>query len=406
MDEDRDFGIPVVHLGSRGDGITPDGQFVPGAVPGDRLLADGTVQPGPDRVAPACRHFGVCGGCQLQHASEALLRAFASERCLKPLAAVGITPEEVQPVHLSPPGTRRRATLRAARKGNGLALGFSRQGAHELVDLGECPVMHPRLFALGDPLRGLLARILPARGAVSIGLTLADQGIDMQLAELAAGTLADRERLIGFAEAQELARLTRTDPSGLDTLWAPEQPTVTLGGVAVPLPPGGFLQATADGEAALVAAVTAACAGARRIADLFAGLGTFALPLSAFARLHAVEGSGPAIGALGRAARAAGRPVATEHRDLFRRPLTAEELARFDAVVFDPPRAGAMAQSAALAASQVPVIVAVSCNPATFARDAERLAAGGYRLDRLWPVAQFRWSTHVELVAEFRKPGK
>lgn len=396
-------GVELVAIGAQGDGLAADGRFVPGALPGDRLLPDGTVLPGPHHVRPACAHFGACGGCQLQHGSDHVLAGFARDRCLKPLEAVGIRPHEVMPVHLSPPGTRRRATLRAARDGAVVRLGFSRRGAHALVDLSECPVLHPRLFALVAPMRALLVDLLGPRGAVSVAMTLADEGPDLLLSELAAPSLRDRERLTAFARCHGLARLSLAGPAGHDLMWAPVQPTVTFGGVPVPLPASAFLQATADGEAALVAAVMEGVAGARRVADLFAGLGTFALPLSASAQVEAVEGAGAAVAALARAARAAGRPVAVVHRDLFRRPLSAAELSRFDAVVLDPPRAGAMAQSAELAASKVPVVVAVSCNPATFARDAERLVAGGYRLERLWPVAQFRWSTHVELVAQFRR---
>ena len=396
-------GTAVVRLAARGDGVTADGRFVPGAVPGDLLLPDGRLLPGPQRVAPACRHFGTCGGCQLQHAGEAALADFARARCLEPLSALGIRPAEVRPVHLSPPGARRRASLRAARRDGVVRLGFSRRGAHALVDVVECPVLAPSLAALVPPLRALLARLLPPRGAVSAALALCDQGVDLLLSDLAPDRLDGAEALAAFAREEGLARLAIAGPDGLDILWEPEPATVTLGGVRVRHPPGAFLQATADGEAALVAAVREGAGKARAVADLFAGLGTFALPLSAAARVHAVEGSGAAVSALLRAARAAGRPVSAEHRDLFRRPLAAAELASFDAVVFDPPRSGAAAQAAELAQAPVPVAIAVSCNPATFARDALRLVSGGFRLETLWPVAQFRWSTHVELVARFER---
>jgi 23S rRNA (uracil1939-C5)-methyltransferase len=393
----------VIGLGARGDGLTSDGRFVGGAVPGDMVMEDGGILPGPGRVVPPCPHFGGCGGCQLQHVHEALLADFARTRCLQPIAAMGIVPEEVMPVHLSPPGARRRASLRASWRDGRVVLGFSAKGSHALVDIGACPVLDRRLEALLPPLRDLLGRIMPRRGAARVTLGLADQGADVLLGDLAPDRLALSEQLVVFARAEGLARLAVAEPLGIETVYAPVQPTVTLGGVALALPAGAFLQATADGEAALVAAVGAATSQARRVADLFAGLGTFALPLALAARVHAVDGAGPPISALARAAATACRPITTEHRDLFRRPLLANELQGFDAVVFDPPRAGALAQSVALAASRVPVVVAVSCNPATFARDAERLVAGGYRLERLWPVAQFRWSTHVELVAAFRR---
>lgn len=396
-------GAEVVRMAARGDGVTADGRFVPGAVPGDRVAADGAIWPGPDHVAPPCRHFGLCGGCQLQHASDRALMRFATSRCLDPLARLGITPRDVRPVHLSPPFSRRRATLRAARRGRQVELGFNEEGAHRLVDLAECPVLLPALFGLLAPLRELLAPLMSERAVVGVTLVMTDGGPDLLLSNLAAERLAAVEALTAFAVEHGLARLSVEGPLGVETVVAPTGPAVSLGGVAVTLPPGAFLQATLDGEAALVAAVTESVGAARDIADLFSGVGTFALPLARQARVMAVDGSGPAITALSRAARAGQRRIETQHRDLFRRPLTAEELKGLDAVVFDPPRSGAIAQSAEIARSGVPEVVAVSCNPATFARDTERLVAGGYTLETLWPVAQFRWSTHVELAAHFAR---
>jgi 23S rRNA (uracil1939-C5)-methyltransferase len=395
--------VEVVRLGARGDGVTADGRFIAGAVPGDRLAPDGTIIPGPHRVVPACRHFGTCGGCQLQHADEALLAAFATSRCLDPLARLGIVPKTVMPAHLSPPESRRRAMMRAVRTGGAVTLGFNVEGGHRLVDVLDCPVLLPSIVALLAPLRQLLAGLVAPRGVVGVTATATEGGIDLLLANLAAEGLDAIEALTGFSTRHGLARLSVEGPMGVETILALQAPRLRFGGVPVEVPPGAFLQATADGEAALVTAVREAVSGAARVADLFTGLGTFALPLSKDARVLAVDAAGPAIAALREAARAAGRPVEVEHRDLFRRPLAPEELAPFDALVFDPPRSGAIAQSMALAQSKVPVVVAVSCNPATFARDAERLVAGGYVLETLWPVAQFRWSTHVELVARFQR---
>lgn len=391
----------IVRLAARGDGVTADGRFVVGAVPGDRLEPDGRLVEGPNRAQPACTHFGHCGGCQLQHANDALLAEFAAMRCLEPLRRLGIVPAEVRPVHLSPPVSRRRASLRATRREGRVEIGFNAQGSHALVDLAMCPVLHPALFDLLAPLRRLLEPLLPPRAVVGLTMTVTDSGIDLLLSNIAAERLPVVESLAAFAQAQGLARLSVEGPLGVETVVAPRTPSVTLGGVAVSLPPAAFLQATADGEAALVTAVLEGLAGARRVADLFCGVGTFALPLSKGARVLAADASGPAVAAFARAARAAGRPVETMHRDLFRRPLAAAELRGMDAVVIDPPRSGAAAQTAEIAAARVPVVMAVSCNPATFARDAERLVAAGYRLETLWPVAQFRWSTHVELVARF-----
>jgi len=395
--------VDVVRFAARGDGVTTDNRFLPGAVPGDRVGPAGEIVPGPHHVAPACRHYGTCGGCQMQHVADGLIAQFAAERVLEPLSRVGIVPQAVAPVHLSPPGARRRVAMRATRTDGQVRLGFNAQGAHSLVDMAECPVMHPALFALVGPLRTLLGPHLAERSAIGITMTLTDSGVDLLLANLQANSLPVIEGLSRFAEEQGLARLSLEGPMGVETLVARADPAIAMGGVHVTLPPAAFLQATADGEAALVAAVVDIVGPARTVADLFAGSGTFALPLSRSAAVVAADAAGPAIRGLEQAARRAGRPVTTQHRDLFRKPFSAQELERFDAVVIDPPRAGAGAQTEQIAASAVPVVAAVSCNPATFARDAERLVSGGYVLGRLWPIAQFRWSTHVELVAEFRR---
>jgi 23S rRNA (uracil1939-C5)-methyltransferase len=395
----------IVRLAARGDGVTADGRFVIGAAVGDQVHfgADGVrIEPGPRHAVPPCRHFPDCGGCQLQHIGETDYADFVADRIVRALAHAGVSPSEVMPVAMSPPRTRRRAALRAVRRG-GLVLGFNAEGSHRIVDIVQCEVLNPALFALVAPLRTLLRAALAEGQGAGVTLTDSDSGVDVLLANVSADGLERIERLSDFARAHDLARLSIEGAHGVETLVEARAPVLAMGGATVALPPAPFLQATREGEAALVAAVLAAVGDARQVADLFCGLGTFALPLSHGARVLAADAAGPAVAALASAARAAGRPVTTAHRDLFRRPLTAEELGNFDAVVFDPPRAGAAAQSAALAAAKVPVVVAVSCNPSTFARDAERLVQGGYHLRRLWPVAQFRWSTHVELVAEFRR---
>jgi 23S rRNA (uracil1939-C5)-methyltransferase len=398
----------IERLAGRGDGVTADGRYAPLAAPGDlfRFGAQGPelVESGACRVVPPCRHFPACGGCQLQHVADPAYARWCEERIAWALRGVGLAAAHYMPAHLSPPRSRRRATLRAVRTAAGAVLGFSSEGSHRLIDMAECLVLRPELFALVAPLRSLLARRLrPGHGA-GVSLTLSDTGIDLLLSNLEVGGAGDAAELAGFAAAGDLARLSIEGPGGIEVIATRRPPVVTLGGVEVRLPPVPFLQATQDGEAALVAAVLDAVAGARRVADLFCGLGTFALPLAARgAAVMAVDASGPAAAALGEAARVARPGVTVAHRDLFRRPLTATELAGFDAVVFDPPRAGAKEQAAELARSGVPRVVAVSCNPATFARDAALLAGGGYRPGRVWPVGQFRWSTHIELVAEFER---
>ena len=286
---------------------------------------------------------------------------------------------------LSPPRSRRRASLKAA----GGAIGFNAEASHRIVDMRECHILHPDLFALVAPLRRLL------RGRASATMTLADGGVDLLLGGVRVEGLAATEAMIDFARDHGLARLAIDDGLGPHTLWEPEPATMTLSGVPVALPHGAFVQATAEGEAALVAAVREGVGGAATVADLFAGLGTFALSLSA--KVYAAEGSRDAALAL----KGAGRGLFVDHRDLFRRPLDKKELDRFEAVVMDPPRAGAKEQALLLAASTVPRIAYVSCNPATFARDARTLIDGGYRLEKISPVGQFLWSTHVELMGLF-----
>ncbi|WP_199553567.1 class I SAM-dependent RNA methyltransferase [Sandaracinobacteroides hominis] len=393
----------IVRLAARGDGVTADGRYIARAVPGDGVDEDGAILPGPNHQQPACRHFGACGGCQLQHVPDALIAEFARDRILHPLERAGIVPTEVMPVHVSPAHSRRRAAMRATRTKGQVRVGFNAEGAHSLVDIAECPVLRPELFELVAPLRQILGPHLAERSAIGITMTLTDQGVDLLLSNLQANSLPVIEGLTGFARETGLARLSLEGPMGVETLVERAEPSIRMGGVTVTLAPAAFLQATADGEAALVEAVTLIVGSAGQLADLFAGSGTFALPLSRTAAVTAADGAGPAIRALAEAARRAGRALVTQHRDLFRKPLPADELGKFDAVVIDPPRAGAIAQMGELAQSKVPVIAAVSCNPATFARDAECLVAGGYTLHRLWPVAQFRWSTHIELVAEFRR---
>ncbi|MEI6418709.1 MAG: class I SAM-dependent RNA methyltransferase, partial [Sphingomonadales bacterium] len=393
----------IVRFAARGDGVTVDGRFVPLAAVGDTVdfaSSPPAIIPGPHHVVPPCRHFPACGGCQMQHVDDALYQQFVVDRLARVLPAL---PADVRPVALSPPHSRRRASLKALKRDQQLQLGFHSEGTHSLVDVRQCPVLHPALFALLAPLRALLARLLPSGQGAGIAMTLSDTGIDLLLANVRAEGLAAIQALTDFADSADLARLSVEGPGGIDTLVERRQPVLAMGGVPVVLPVAPFLQATADGEAALVAAVREAVGGARQVADLFCGLGTFALPLSAQAQVLAADAAGPATAALLAAARAAGRRMTVQHRDLFRRPLAGAELAGLDALVFDPPRAGAEAQVKALATAAVPLVVAVSCNPNTFGRDAKILLDAGYRLQTLWPVAQFRWSSHVELVAQFKR---
>lgn len=385
----------IVRVAARGEGVTGDGRFVPLAAPGDRVAADGALAWGPHHQVPPCRHFPECGGCQLQHLDDGSYAGFVRDRIASALGAQGLEAPEVAPVHLSPPKSRRRASLSAQRVGRRVLLGFKQERSHRVEDMHECHVLRPELFALVAPLRELLGGLLADRGQCAVKMTLADQGVDLLIEGSAAESLAAAEALTEFAQRHGLARLSLDDGLGPQTRWEPAPVTIGLGRAAVPLPHDAFLQATGDGEAALVAAMRESVGRAGVIADLFSGLGTFALNLNG--KVYAAEASRDAVLAL----KAAGRGVFADHRDLYRRPLAMAELNRFEAVVLDPPRAGAEAQVRELAGSTVPRIAYVSCNPASFARDAKLLVAGGYRLVRIWPVGQFRWSTHVELAAAF-----
>jgi 23S rRNA (uracil1939-C5)-methyltransferase len=389
----------IIRVAARGEGITADGRHAALAAPGDLLGLDGVVTPGPHHRAPPCRHFPTCGGCQLQHLDDASYAQFVTERISGALAAHDLETEIRRPI-VSPPNTRRRTSLHAEAKGGRIRLGFAEAGSHAIVDIQECHVLAPELFALVAPLRKLLARLGLKRRA-DVQMTSCDQGVEVLIGSGFDG-LAAAEAIIAFCQQHGIARFATDDGMGAETRWEPEPLTVTLGGVAVPFPPGNFLQATRDGEAALIAAVREAVGQAGTVADLFAGLGTFALSLAP-ARIYAAEAGRDVILSLKGAAARAGRQVFADHRDLYRRPLTVEELGRFDAVVLDPPRAGARDQAAGLALARTPVIAYVSCNPSSFARDAQIICQGGYRLDWVQPVGQFRWSTHVELAARFSR---
>ncbi len=400
MDEDANAEL-IIGFAARGDGLTASGRFVAGAVPGDHVTDLAEIIPGPNRQTPPCRHFGRCGGCQLQHVTDEAYAGFVRDRITSALVGQKVAIPEIRTPHLSPAHARRRVALRALKAGKHIQLGFAEGASHKLIDLAECPVMARELFMLLGPLKRLLLLILKDRRPTDIRMTIADQGVDLLIAGGEADGLEAIEALSDFARTHKLARLSLDEGYGPQVRWEPEPVTVTFGGLAVPLPEAAFLQATTDGEAALVAAVTEAVGDAAECADLFAGLGTFTFALPG--KIHAVEGARDAILALQQAANRGLRAVTVEHRDLFRRPIPTADLNRFDAIVIDPPRAGAKEQVEEIAASRVPIIASLSCNPATFARDARILIGGGYQLDWIAPVGQFRWSNHVELAARFSR---
>lgn len=406
----------IVRIAAKGDGVTASGRFAWGAAPGDRLCEDGSLEWGPHHVTPPCRHFGQCGGCQLQQLDEQTLADFVEARVSNASTAHELGAEQIAAPHLSPPASRRRASLRAESSQGRVVIGYREARSHRLVELAECPVLRPELVAVLGPLRKLLitlgqgqAQGKPKKGkhahakmAADIELALCDQGVDLGIKGLSAESLALTEAMLDFARDHALARLTLDSGYGPDTVWEPEPVTITLSGVAVPFPPGSFLQATEDGEAALVAAAREWLAGCGTVADLFSGLGTFAFALvGPETKVLAAEAARDAHLACKAAAGVSGKPVHTLHRDLFRNPLLAEELNRFAAVLLDPPRAGAREQVERIADSGVTRVVYISCNPSSWARDAALLVEAGFVLKELRPVGQFRWSTHVELASLF-----
>lgn len=416
--------LMIETLGERGDGIaTLSGErvIVPFTVPGDRVLARISrgrgdrlhggiariISGGRGRTEPPCRHFGECGGCALQHLGEGLYRAWKLERLTAALARYDIGAETIEPLAISPPRSRRRADLAVSRRANSAVVGFHPRQSHQVVDLQDCHVLRPKLVALIEPLRHVLTAHSRPGDSAELRLTESDSGIDLLLVSARRWRGAAREQIIALATAQDVARVAVAHPlHGETEIVIERRPVrVVLASVPVLLPPGTFLQATAEGEIALGEVVLEAASGGRRAVDLFAGIGTFSFPLAkAGLRVLAVDAAKPPLESAATAARATMlASLRIEVRDLYRRPIDSGTLDRFDLVVFDPPRAGAKEQAAQIAKSRAPTVVAISCNPGTFARDARLLIDGGYRLVRIRPVDQFLWSPHLELAAVFKR---
>ncbi|MEO0667709.1 MAG: class I SAM-dependent RNA methyltransferase [Pseudomonadota bacterium] len=398
----------IERLGQRGDGIAAGPVFVPLALPGE--VVSGTLNgdmlddvridtPSPDRVAAPCPHFRSCGGCQLQHASDALVAEFKRGLVADALTTHGLE-TDLRPTLTSPDRSRIRATFSARRTKKGAMAGFHARRSDAIIPVPNCTLIDPALQPALDAAEALASVAASRKGALAVIVTASPAGLDVAVS---GGKPLDgplRVTLAEVAQAQGLARLTWDD----EVVAMRHAPVQRIGTAQVVPPPGAFLQATRHGQDVLTDVVQEIVGDSARIVDLFSGCGTFALPLATGAEVHAVEGDAAMIAALDRAWRDTPnlKRVTSEARDLFRRPLLPDELAKVDAAVIDPPRAGAAAQIAELAQAQVPVIAHVSCNPATFARDAATLIAAGYSLDFVQPVDQFRWSTHVELVGAFR----
>ncbi|MDP3371038.1 MAG: class I SAM-dependent RNA methyltransferase [Brevundimonas sp.] len=410
--------LTISRVGGQGDGIaetaagpvfaplTLPGETVRGEVRDGRLEAVEIVVASPDRIPPVSPHYGDCGGCSLQHWAAGPYLAWKREQVRLALAREGID-TDIEPTVASPPGTRRRLALHARRGADGrVLLGFKARKSWRLVEVTACPVADPRLVAAFPALARVAEAFLEhPKSAPTLHVTATLTGLDVDVTgvERRSGGLS-RDAQMQAIEAAAAAGLARLSLAG-ETLVMERQPRVAFGPATVPLPAGGFLQAVPEAEAAMVDRAVAAVKGAKKIADLFCGAGTFTFPLATVAPVLAADASAAGIAALkaGIGSGSGMKSITAEARDLFRRPLAPYDLRGCDAVVLDPPRAGALEQTKQITQSKAAVVVYVSCNPVTFARDARALIDAGFALERVTPVDQFLWSAHVELVGVFRR---
>lgn len=406
--------LSIVRLGHRGDGIADAAEpiYVPYTLPGETVeVEDWPGHPdrrqllrveaaSPDRIATICPHFGVCGGCAVQHWAWDRYRAWKRNLVVSALETAGLATAVDDLIDAHGDG-RRRAVFHARRGTHAiLSVGFAAALAHHIVPIDRCPILAPALDGALAAAWAIAQALEATNKPLDIAATATDNGLDIDVRGSGPLTADIGLALAPIAERHRLVRLTRHG----ELVAQRAAPTIRIGRASLHLPPGAFLQATVEGEAALARHVVAHLGAAKTVADLFCGIGPFALRIAEFARVIAVDSDEDAIAALAKGARTPGlRPIEAKARDLFRRPLVAPELRGMDAVAFDPPRQGAQAQARELAKSAVPLIVAVSCNAATFARDAKILVEGGYRLTNVTPIDQFRYSPHVEIVARFQR---
>ena len=416
-DFDLNAELTIARLGQRGEGLARHdggmiavpyalpGEIVRAEIDGDRARLVEVLTPSADRVPSFCKYFTTCGGCAVQTLAWPPYADWKRGLVVEGLSRAKIDTNILPLVDAHGAG-RRRATFHArvhedAGGRKRIELGYMQARAHAIVSIDQCPILDPGLTQALDVAREAAIVLIPLDKPLDIVVTTTLEGLDIDVRGTGPLDFGYRQALITIAERHDLARVSNHG----ETIIERRPPTLRMGTALVTLPAGGFLQATAAGEEALGALVREAVGGAKKIADLFAGSGTFALRLAEKAEVLAVEGDAPAMRALARAAHDTEglRHLKTQHRNLYSRPLMAGELDNLDAVVFDPPRAGAQAQAEALAVSKVPTVVGVSCNVQTFARDARILLDGGYSLENVTPVDQFRHSAHVELVGVFRK---
>ena len=410
MVEARD--VTITRLGAQGDGIVDDGGtplYVPFALSGERVRVSVSgerarvidiLAPSRDRVAPVCRHFGTCGGCAMQHMALEAYRAWKREIVVAAFATRGIDAPVADLETLQ--GKRRRASVTARKARDGLVLGFHEAGSHDLVAISECPVLENKIVAALPGLRALVEPLVSARNDVRMTVTATNGGLDVAIEEIAKSLTAGvRAQLASHATHLGLARLSIAG----DPVFQALPPALTFGPADVIIPPGVFVQAVADAEARMAALIVTALGKVKMVVDLFCGVGAFTFPLAARAKVLAFDSDAAAIAAVIAGAKTARgvKPIAARVRDLYSEPLSALELNETGAVIFDPPRAGADAQSRMIGKSKVKTVIAVSCNPATLARDARTLIDGGYKLEAVTPIDQFRYTPHVEAVAVFRR---
>jgi 23S rRNA (uracil1939-C5)-methyltransferase len=406
--------LVIDHVGHRGDGVGFAGGesvFVPYTLGGETIEVEAVAghpdrkrllriaRASAERIVPFCKYFGACGGCAIQHWQPETYRAWKRQIVIDALALAGIECEVDALVDAHGAG-RRRITVHARRSGEGnLHTGFAAANSHAIVAIDDCPILDPALRGAFDAARAVAEALRPADKPLDIQITAASNGLDVDVRGSGPLTSADIAALSDIAQRHGLARLTRHG----ELVLMRTPPVIAIGAARLTLPPGSFLQATIAGEEALGVLVTKHCKRARHVADLFCGVGPFALRLAAGARISAFDSDAGAVMALQKAAASASglKPIKAETRDLFRRPLVPQELRDYDTIVFDPPRQGAQAQVRQLAISKIPTVIAVSCNVTTFVRDARTLIDGGYRMENVTPVDQFRHTPHVELVARF-----